>query len=174
MSDFPNQLAIPSVITNFDCSEPHIYAGISESSLAWPTANLALLVPLVIGKPCLVKRLVVANGGTNSGNIDMGIYRDDLTRIVSMGSTAQSAGNILQILDITDTPLAQGRYYLALAVDNTTATFYQRAVQAVILRGSGFLQMASAFPLPTTITPDSGGVANGRFPGIGMEVLRAV
>ncbi len=121
------------------------------TSGAWPAANLALFMPFVVTRPVVIENLAVVNGSTASGNIDMGLYAADGTRLVSVGSTAQAGTSAAQVFDITDTLLGVGRYYLALALDNATGTV-QRAVasNAVIGRFAGMLEQTSAFPLPAT------------------------
>ena len=52
--------------------------------------------------------------------------------------------------------LAAGRYYWAVALDNTTGTLYFSATSGSnvgLVRQIGVAQMAAAFPLPATITP---------------------
>lgn len=67
-------------------------------------------------------------GATSSGNIDVGIYDSQQNRIVSAGSTAMSATiNTVQEINIADTVLSPGEYFLAVACDNTTGTVFQRA-----------------------------------------------
>ena len=70
---------------------------------------------------------------TQSGNLDVGIYDSSLTRLVSLGSTAVGAAGA-QVCDIADTALAAGRYYFAMAVDNTTAS---------VIRATSYSSLAS-------------------------------
>jgi hypothetical protein len=57
--------------------------------------------------------MLVLNGATASGNMDVGIYDYAGTRLVSSGSTAQSGTSAFQDFDITDTLLGPGIFYLA-------------------------------------------------------------
>lgn len=123
---------------------------LSASSAAWPTANLALYVPFTVEAPFTAKLIGIENGGTASGNIDVGIYDDQQNRLVSKGSTAQSGTTTVQSFDITDTLLLPGLYYLGIAFDGTTGTTRSFTGITVPLLGlCGVLQQASAFPLPS-------------------------
>lgn len=125
-----------------------------QSAGSWPTANLAVFVPVVVGTHITVYQLGWQNAGTLSGNVDAGIYDKSRTKLVSTGSTAQAGANAFQLVDIADTVLPRGVYYLALAVDNLTAQFMfpGGSFQAGNYRGCGCGEQASAFPLPGTAT----------------------
>lgn len=122
------------------------------TSTTWPTANLALYCPIVLDDLMLVKNIIIANGAAVSGNVDVGIYAADGTRLVSSGSTAQAGTNVSQVFDVTDTQLGPGLYYLAIALDNTTGTVFGKTIVAAIGQLAGMAQQASAFPLPATAT----------------------
>jgi hypothetical protein len=120
---------------------------------AWPAANRALLVPFEIASPRVVTEIVWYNGSGISGNVDAGIYTTAGGRIVSTGSTAQSGSTAQQVVDITDTLLLPGVYYMALAMDNGTGTIVRwqnYGTQQLI--ASGMQQAATAFPLPDPVT----------------------
>lgn len=131
-------------------------------SLAYPGANRAILVPFtVLAGPITVVKLFALNGATASGNIDVGLYDSAFTRIVSAGSTAQAGTNAMQEFDIADTVLGAGRFYLAVAMDNTTGTLFRSTfASGSRMMFTGCAQMAAAFPLPATITPASVSVSN--------------
>lgn len=159
MADWPNALMPPApVITPFALESLGIALGaqnnglVTAASAAYPSANLALFLPFLLGSPTTVTKLCVVNGGTASGNVDVGIYDAVGTRIASAGSTAQAGTNALQAFDITDVVLGAGLYYLAVAKDDTTGTILRVNPVAEILRAFGCFQMASAFPLPATAT----------------------
>ena len=123
-------------------------------STAYPSANLAIYIPFTIAKPIVVVKLFSYNGATVSGNIDMGIYTADGTRLVSIGSTAQATTSNVQEFDISDTLLNAGLYYLAVAKNDTTGTLFAVASGSAVaaLATMGIAQQASAFPLPATAT----------------------
>lgn len=127
--------------------------GLSFSSATWPSSNRAYFLPFTLDMPIVATKLFVANGATASGNFDIGIYDDSGTRIVSTGSTAQSGTSDLQVVDITDTLIGPGQFFLALAFDNTTATVFR----ANLASGSdpqaiGEYTQNSAFALPASAT----------------------
>lgn len=128
-------------------------ADTANASQAWSPTNGAIFVPFSLWKPRTAKKMFVYNGAAVSGNVDVGIYNDAGTRLVSAGSTAQAGTDVVQEFDITDTALPAGQLlYMALAFDNTTATINGKShgTPAAIVRG--ILTMGSAFPLPSTAT----------------------
>lgn len=88
----------------------------------YPAANVAIFLPFGIADPMTVVKLWVLNGTAVAGNVDMGIFLPDGTMVVGKGSTAQAGISIQQELDITDTRLDPGRYYLGLTSDTSGAT----------------------------------------------------
>lgn len=130
----------------------------AEASAAWSSANRAMYYPIYLVDPCIVTKLWVLNGATASGNIDMGVYLSaaglPTTRLVSIGSTAQTGTNVLQEFDIADTELqGQTLYFIGLALDNGTGTVFAIASVAGPIRAAGVVQQAAAFPLPSSATP---------------------
>lgn len=124
-----------------------------SASAVWPASNLAVFVPFTVYETITVVKLSILNGSAVSGNVDVGIYDAGGARLVSSGSTAQSGASAIQTFDITDTVLSPGLYYLALAIDNTTATIENVSVTAIDVEALGVFQQASAFPLPSSATP---------------------
>lgn len=124
---------------------------------AWPSANLALFIPVVF-PPCPLStglwplRSISWQPGTASGNIDAGLYDSAGNRLYSSGSTAQSSASPLQTVSPT-LNVTGGLYYVAMAADNVTGTLTaSTTVSATTLRLCGAFSQASAFPLPSTIT----------------------
>ena len=161
MGDFPNLLlggGSPAGLLSTADNDPGTIgemmavAKVNLASVgAYPTANRALFYPVTVQRPVIAQQMGVIVG-TQSGNIDVGIYDENGVRLVSSGSTVVGAAGV-QTFDITDTPLAPGVYYLAMAVSNTTATFNRSAGLIVgALRGAGVRQMDTALPLPSTAT----------------------
>lgn len=172
--DFPAGAALP--LTIWTCDARHgvgagnraIAAGSAQlASTAWGTANLAQYVPVVVPYVYPVKSLFWFNFATVAGNVDCGLYTDDLTRIVSSGSVAQAGASGIQAVSV-DAVLDPDVYYLALVSSSTTATFAaSAAATASRLRYMGLLQQATALPLPATATPAAN--AQTRVPLIGMS-----
>lgn len=141
----------------------------SAASTVYPTTNLALFVPFSIEVPITVAKMFSYNGATASGNIDVGIYDEKGTKIVSSGSTAQAGTSVIQEFDVTDTILGAGLFYLAVAMDNTTGTLFANVLTtAYTWSVLGMAQMATAFALPATATLVT--CAQGYLPIIGLKV----
>jgi len=141
---------------------------ISTGSLAWVTANDAVLVPFTLASPITIKKIFCHNGATVSGNIDLGIYDESLVKLLSTGSTAQAGVNGLQVLTPTATKLGPGNYYLALAIDNTTATIFQvNTVTDSVLFTKTVRRFAASFPLGTLGT--EGTISRVPLMGLGLR-----
>ena len=133
---------------------PLIATGQAPSSQNFVTANLAVFIPFAVPEPCVLTRLFWMNGAAVAGNLDAGVYDTAGTRLVSTGTTGQLNTSQVQSVDVADTVLARGVYYLALASDTSGATQKVTAVvpAAGIPQGLGLLQMAAAFVLPASAT----------------------
>ncbi len=118
----------------------------------WPTANKAFYIPITITSPITVAYMMTRISTVSSGNVDVGLYSVDGTRILSSGSTGAGTVNVVQSFNVTDTVIGPGVYYLAMACDNTTATFLAWIPALQALRGAGVMEQTSAFPLPATAT----------------------
>jgi hypothetical protein len=118
------------------------------------TANLAVFIPFWTPETIVLTKMGWMNGAAVAGNLDCGIYDEAGVKLVAIGSTAQSGTTRLQVVDIGDTTLARGRYYLALSSDTSGATQKVHAVlpAAGIGQSLGLLQMAAAFALPANAT----------------------
>ena len=160
MLDFqPPMLSRPGEITITPWSQQSIGvelagAAIVASSQNFVTANLAVFIPFGVPEPVTVRSLWWSNGAAVAGNLDAGVYDTAGTRLVSTGTTGQLNTSVVQVVDVTDTTLARGVYYLALASDTSGAT--QKVLSAVpaagIMQSFGLLQMAAAFVLPASAT----------------------
>lgn len=155
MPDFPYQgaaMRVPPAINTLAADTPAghmvILGGAGGlTTAAWSTANTAIYMPFTISFPYLAQKMATIIG-VQSGNIDVGIYDEKGNLLVSMGSTAVAAAG-LQVFNITDTWLMPGTYFMAMNVDNTTAT----------------VQAAGSTPFP---------VAVGRTCGIQIQAVGAV
>lgn len=147
------------------------YCAIAQAgagNAAWPAANDALFIPLVLDRPVTVSRMFAANGNVAGNAIDLGIYTADGALIVSSGSAAQSGTITLQFLDVTDTYLSPGQYYMAAAANGTTATMRRFSTSIIIQQMLGVLKATSSFPLPTSVTFAT--VTATYVPIIGVEI----
>lgn len=133
MADFPAyRLAAPPVLTPFSMESlgalltGYTNFGLSNAASASWTANTALFYPFELASWATAYQLLWYVGATSNGNIDVGIYDSQQNLIVSSGSTAMSAStNTVQELNITDTVLAPGKYFLAAGCDSGTGTIFR-------------------------------------------------
>lgn len=151
------------------------HVGATPTSTAWPAANEAYLVPFYVAVPeRIVEMFFTAGSGPGTTNFDLGIYRDDFTRIVSLGATAavNTTDAILPVGggDIPDVTLTSGRYYMAMSSAAITLTVRASTQGNGFMRAIGMKKMAAAHPLPATITPASMG-ATAFMPIICMTTL---
>lgn len=135
------------------------------ASTAWPSANRAILIPFRLPKPATVYKATVGCGATGGGNFDVGVYDEFGNRLVSSGSTARSATSEVNV-DLTDTLLGQGVYYMALSADGTN-TYVAQAPNLNFLKACGVRQASTAFALPSTVTFQT--VASAFIPSIQLR-----
>jgi hypothetical protein len=122
------------------------------------TASAANLYAFVVDRPITVTAAYVRIG-TQSGNIDLGIYDSAGNRLGSTGSTACPAASITVSIALTAaTALGVGTFYAAIAADNTTAAFGGLlGISTPTVPGQNLMgQVATSFPLPSTIALSSG------------------
>lgn len=145
-----------------------ITSGFATASTAWPAANRALLMPFSLPTAATVRRVLMFNGGTVSGNFDAGIYNEDGTQVITTGSTAQAGIAQTQVTNLTPTSLVAGSYFMVLCFDNTTATVNQWTPDQRILRALGMQQAAAAVPLGASLTLAAPAGANVPLMSIGF------
>jgi hypothetical protein len=149
------------------------------TSGTWSGAKRIVYVPFWLVEPYLVRKVFWHNGATVLGtyNIDCGVYNDTGaglpgTKIVSSALTAQGSANVLQEVDVTDTWLLEGSYWLAFGCDTTSATFFcNQPAQVPQIRTLGIMTEDSAatpFVLPATATVTSG-YSNNKIPVFGIS-----
>lgn len=126
----------------------------TPGAAAWPASGLVIYIPFWVPEPMLVTKMMWVNGA-NAGNVDLGIYAEDGTLLVSSGSIAPAGGAIVQVTDVADTLLARGRYYMAMVADTvTTLTLGRYAPAAGLCQAMGLLEQASVtLPLSTGASP---------------------
>lgn len=133
-------------------------SGGAPTSAAWESAARVVYFPILVLALATVRRVWWANGATVSGGatVEVGIYRDTDgkpgAKIIS-GSATQGSANVVQFVDVTDTALAPGRYWLALMMSSATnTTIFRKALLSSYDAALRF-QEAAANPLPATATP---------------------
>jgi hypothetical protein len=165
----PNAAPILSPVSLYSIGvELAAIAQAAPASAVWPTANLAILIPVALPHRVLATKLWWYNGATVAGNVDCGVYTADGRLVISSGSTAQAGANTIQEVDITDTWISHGRYYLALSLSSTTATVFRWNTAAQLAKFLGIAQAASALPLPATLTLAA--PANALIPWCGLTI----
>lgn len=123
-------------------------------STTYPTASLAIAVPFEIAGSFLVRKVFWFNGTTvGTNNADVGVYAEDGRLLIAGGGTLTAGASATQEVDVTDTLLKAGRYWLAYSQNGTTPTPIACTNAAGITRAMGVAQMATAYPLPATFTP---------------------
>jgi hypothetical protein len=131
------------------------------TSGTFETSNWAAYMPVLVPTGCIIRRLWWANGATVSAsyNVDVGVYGDagykPGVRLISTGSTAQGTASQVQFVDVTDTALAPGRYWLAITCSSSSATVLRATLPSggPIDAAIRFQQSLAAHPLPATATP---------------------
>ncbi len=126
--------------------------GNTSASAVYPSANQAQYVPFVVEHTVTAYQMGVYNGTVVSGNISLGLYNQHGTRLVVSANTAQAGTSAPQKVDITDTVLTPGTYYMALSCDNVTATFFRNTQAFQLSIAHGLKVQATAYPLPATAT----------------------
>lgn len=120
---------------------------------AWPSANLAIYVPIVVPELSTIFQIAWHNGAVNAAaNVDVGLYDEAGNALVTLGNTPQSGANAIQVGNIADTLVKPGRYFVAMVCSTTaTATFrrFNANPPLQFLRACGLQQQATSSPLPT-------------------------
>lgn len=145
----------------------------SFASTSFPSANRAIYLPFSIAVPTVVVKLFCLNGGVTSNNMDMGIYDWTGTKLVSIGSTAQSGASAVQEFNITDTLLGPGRFFLAVCCVSGSASLQRIAgTSTEQMAAWGMYNQSSAFPLPATATFAK--PASNYIPAIGLTTRTVI
>lgn len=122
---------------------------VAGSSQPLNAANDAYFYPFTLSEPFTVVKAGWINGATVNGNVDIGVYSENGTKIWSSGSTAQSGTSAGQAVTPTAFTLPPGKYYMAISSDSATATFLAMS-GGEVARAMGIL-IQSVFPLPSTM-----------------------
>lgn len=112
-----------------------------------PGANVAVYMPFNVTSTTTIKRLwFIGDNGT--GNVDVGVYAADGTKMVTTGAVANAAGIV--VTDVGDTALVAGQYYLAISASSGSSNL--RVSVTTGLDSLGLLTEASAHVLPASAT----------------------
>lgn len=179
MTDWPDSIGDrPSTVLNTASpisaagDQLVIGGGTLTTSAVWPTASTAIFLPCMLREQRTVYQLSHENGTVVSGNVDIGVYDERGTRLVSRGGVAQAGTSTIQLHDVTDTVIGPGVVFLAMVLDNITGTALRTSTPAVQMRACGVCTMASAYPLPATATLV--GTAAAYTPAFGAHLVATV
>lgn len=156
MPDFPGSFVSPAktFISSHGpaglIADRDTFTASGSSAQTWPVASKALFMPFILETPALARAMAI-QVSVQSGNLDVGIYTLAGASIVTAGTTAVGAAGI-QVINITDTWLATGTYFMALAIDNTTASIFMTTGTSYQSSIFGIQEMGAAFVLPATAT----------------------
>jgi hypothetical protein len=135
----------------------------APASATWESAARAVYTPIVLRAPCVARRVWWANGATTTGGatVEVGIYANvdygPGAKLVS-GSATQGTASQVQFVDVTDTALPPGLYWIAVMCSSATnTTMFRVSVTADAMMR---FEEASASPLPSTATPVESTVGN--------------
>ena len=169
MADWPNLYLGPGpTITPWHPESIGAREGMNPTSAVWPSANRAIFIPFRLWHPITARLLFVHNGAAVNGNLDVGLYDPDGNRLVSSGSTAQAGINVIQTLNIADTQLGPGWFYMAMAMDNIVGAVLRRAPSISIGKLLGLAMQDAAFPLPNPAAIIALNTAAAYYPFIGL------
>jgi hypothetical protein len=142
---------------------------------AWPTANTAFFVPIVIPTDCTVEGFTYLTGGTATvgSNLDIGLYSAAGSLLTSTGSTAYTTGSANTHFRIAVTPydVTAGMYYLGMVNNtNNTGNQFGRIVAGRGWCGScgGYVRAGIGVPLPSDNTSWTTSTTESRVPIFGV------
>lgn len=123
------------------------------STAAWVTVNRAIYVPVRLATPFRFTQFFWMNGTVvGAPDVDAGIYHANGSRIISTGLTTHVTSNVIQLVNVTDTTLLPGLYYLAIVLNGSSGLFRQ-SLGGARARILGVVEEGSASPLPAVMTP---------------------
>lgn len=149
-----------------------LISDLGSASSTWQAASGCVAIPFRVPQPIVIKQLAWGNGSAPGGNHDIGIYDASDNLIVAAGSTAGSGSLAWQFVNITDTVLTPGNYYIVKAEDDVTAN---RILISNLTAGTPLLDFigvrestADNFPLPATLVSMTAPTTFTRLPIVGM------
>lgn len=141
-------------------------------------ANVVVYIPFFVREAITITKLWWPNGAAVAGNIDVGVYNDAGTLQISTGTTVVAGISQVQTVDVTDTTIARGRYYLAIVSDTSGVTQKVMAVlpAAGIAQSLGLLEQAAVtLPLATNASPATFAKYTRAFiPVVGLMATRTI
>lgn len=152
-----DQPAVPWFITPLSACSIGSFVNLGPSAVTsgtWGAVNDPVAVPFWLQTPETVYQLGWYNGSVAGGHVDVGVYDSAWVRKVSSGSTVGSGNSTLQFVDVADTVLVPGKYYMVMSLDDVTANRIALQVQTVaaLALAGVYDSTTDAFPLPDPLT----------------------
>lgn len=164
-SGYPSDTSLPAlteiVTMNHECFS---ISGLIQQTSTLATvssvaANKPSAFPFVLDEAITVYQLGWINGSAAGGNADIGIYDSvagvPTNRLVSAGSTACAGNSVWQFVDVTDTVIPAGGYFLAYCRDDAVAgriIVHDAAWGQPLMALAGVMDSGTAqFPLPNPL-----------------------
>lgn len=119
------------------------------------SANVPVAMPFALSEGATIFQLGWYNGSsTQSGNVDIGVYDTSWNRKVSGGGTAASGTSVWQWVNVADTSIPSGRYYLVIVRDSAVTHAVAGSPSGAAIMGLfGVMDSATAaYPLPDPLT----------------------
>lgn len=178
MADFPKVEPVQTVqvsclSVNSIGTELAAIASVAAVSAAIPAANRVIFVPFVNPEPALIKKVWWHNGATVAGSVDCGVYDENGVQLIQAGSIVQATINVLQEVDVADTYIGRGRFYLAIAASNATATFFRVTPSVQLCKVLGMAENFGGVPLAATYVLAANTAAFIPICGISLRTLVA-
>jgi len=145
--------------------------GMFAAASGVPGSNKTYWFPFRIYETSTAVKMSYIVGSTSNGNIDVGIYDSQGNLLVHSGSVAQGTASTLQEIDITDTILQPGLYYMAIQFSSASGTWFVRAPandEFALPSLSLYAAILGGFGLPSTFVPSSNFNAGDATPPIGL------
>lgn len=121
-------------------------------SAVWPAAGRILYIPIYLDEVGSIVKFFFCNGTVAAGTIDIGLYSEAGSKLVSSGATTQAGVSTLQTFDTTDYTAGPGRYYLGICLSSGSATVVRSSPSLSLQRTMGVLQEAGTATLPASKT----------------------
>ena len=149
-----------------------VATGASIPATAYPAANRVLYVPIWVPKPITVLKVWV-NVTSASGNVDLGLYSrqgsDPGRRLLSSGATLMTSA--IQFISVTPTLVQPGTYFMAITVNNTSATIGASVgANAGVVAAQGVMSESTvSFGLPAQAAAAK--TSDNYYPDIGLRMI---
>lgn len=126
---------------------------VAPTDVVWQTANQAIYVPFTLERAQTIYQVGWLNGATaTTGTHEIGVYNADGTTKIISGAAAGGTVSVIQKVDVTDTILQPGLYWLAMTNTSTAGHWWSYSPAAPQVASLGILTQATANPLPSSAT----------------------